>query len=218
MRYAIAICAVLALLTGQSLAQEESATVARRVQLEPSLPNDLVRIVKIFVDGVEVAPEVPFQGRDEWFKNLRVVIKNVSAKKIVFAAGQLRFPETGDATAENLAVMARISIGQRPEHVRVPSGEGARNNDPLGVTILLDPGQETAVPVVENFYHVKAMIERKQPLSSVTTCVVGLNTLFFGDGAEWLSGLYFRADPNTPGRYVRISPKEFAVSDQEQSK
>ena len=67
-----------------------------------------------------------------------------------------------------------------------------------------------AVPVVEDVQRIKKMIESRRPSSSVTTCAIGINTLYFEDGTDWLSpGLYFRADPNTPGRWVRISRKEF---------
>jgi hypothetical protein len=36
------------------------------------------------LDGVEVRPGVPFQAGDDWFSQLRIVIENVSVKKIVF--------------------------------------------------------------------------------------------------------------------------------------
>jgi hypothetical protein len=163
-------------------------------------------------------PEIPFQAGDDWFKDFGVVIENVTAKKIVFVSGQLRFPETGDATAENLAVMARISAGQRL-HLALPSaGTGARPDDVPGPTISVEPSREAIIPVVEKFERVKAMIEKKRPLSTVTTCMVGINALFFDDGTEWLSpGLYFRPDPDAPGRHVLISQKEFDAYRQEAS-
>jgi hypothetical protein len=190
--------------------QTGDATVPRLVLLEPAFPSALVRVVKVRAGGVEVTPSVPFQAHDDWFKNIVVVIRNVSNKKLVFVSGQLRFPETGDATAEHLAVMARISAGQRPERSRSP-------DDVPGPPILVGPGQEATVPIVETFERVKAMIERRRSLSDITTCFVGFNTLYFDDGTEWQSGLYLRADPNTPGRYARISTEEFSASDQEQS-
>jgi hypothetical protein len=197
-------------------AQSSGVPAPRTVQLEATFPNDLVRVVKIVANGREVAPGVPFPAGDDWFRGFSLVIKNISTKKIVFAAGQLRFPETGDAAPEHLAVMARISVGQRPEPARTSSDEGVRPDDVPSAPILVAPGQETTVRVVENFERVKTMIEGRHPLTGVTKCMVGLNTLYFGDGTEWQSGLYFRADPNTPGRYVRISAKEFSANEQEQ--
>jgi hypothetical protein len=204
-RYLAVICTLLASLS-VAFAQGGSATSPRTVTLEPSIPNDLVSVVKLTLDGVEVKPGIPFPAGDDWFGQIGIVIENISAKKIVFVAGQLRFPETGGATAEHLAVMARISIGLRPRGVR----EGRRPDDVPSVPILVDPSQEVTVPVVEDVQRIKKMIESRRPSSSVTTCAIGINTLYFEDGTDWLSpGLYFRADPNTPGRWVRISRKEF---------
>ena len=82
----------------------------------------------------------------------------------------------------------------------------------------VEPSREAIIPVVEKFERVKAMIEKKRPLSTVTTCMVGINALFFDDGTEWLSpGLYFRPDPDAPGRHVLISQKEFDAYRQEAS-
>jgi hypothetical protein len=216
MRYLAVIC-LLASSFSLAFAQDAGAMAPRTIQLEPAplpkdlvvrIPDNLVKIVKLMLDGVEVKPGVPFQAGDNWFDRIRIVIKNVSPKKIVFADGYLRFPETGDATAEHLAAMGRILVGQRPEHAR-NSFTGMKYNDAPSAPILIAPGQEIAIPVVDDFDRVRATIESRQPLSSVTTCVVGLTTLYFDDGTKWLSGLYFRADPSTPGRYLRISRKEF---------
>jgi hypothetical protein len=203
-------------------AQEGAATVARTVQLDAMAPDAPAKIVKVMLNGTEVKPGVPFQAGDDWFNRLQVVIKNMSRKNIVFAAGQLRFPETGDASAEHLAIMDRFSIGRRPEDARAsnvtsPPGAVGLQAHVDGVEILVVPGQETAVSIVDPFDHIKAGIEVRQPLSSVTTSAIGLHTLYFDDGTTWLSGLYFRADPSTPGRYIRISQKEFESSNREAS-
>jgi hypothetical protein len=217
MKYALArILPSLLLLTTAPLAQNVAVVAqdrttprSRTVQFEPSLPNDLVRVVKVVLDDVEVRPGTSFRASDDWFNRIKVVIKNISPKTIVFAAGQLRFPETGDATAEHLAVMDRISIGQRPEQA------GRRPNDVPSTPILVGPGQEVTIPVVDNLERTKAAIASRQPLSSVTTCAIGLTTLYFDDGTLWLSGVYFRADPSAPGRYVRTSREEFDVQRKE---
>ena len=210
MRYTVVLCILLASFFGEVFAQNESATAPRTVQLEPSLPRDLVKVVRVMLDGVEVKPGIPFQAGDDWFNQLKVVVKNLSTKKIIFVAGQLRFPETGDTTAEHPAAMDRISIGQRPDHVT-----GRRFNDVPSAPILVGPAQEISVPAADNFDRVKTAIEGKQPLSSLTKCAVGITTLYFDDGTMWVSGVYLRADPSTPGRYVRISRKEFEAYSQE---
>jgi len=200
-------------------AQEGAATVARTVRLDATPPDAPFKIVKVMLNGAAVEPDVPFQGGDDWFNQIRVVIviKNMSRKNLVYATGQLRFPETGDATAEHLAVMDRISVGRRPEHARSSDVASRRQAHVDGAEILVRPGQEIAVPVVDPFDYIKTAIEARQPLSSVTICEIGLHTLYFDDGTSWRSGLYFRADPSTPGKYIRISQKEFETGNREAS-
>jgi hypothetical protein len=197
-------------------AQGGAATVARTVRVDATPPDAPFKIVKVMINSAEVEPGVPFQAGDDWFNQICVVVKNTSRKNIVYVWGQLRFPETGDATAEHLAVLDRIGVGRRPEHARSSDVTSRNAGIPVwaraqvdGAEILVPPGRETAVPVVDPFDHIKAAIEARQPLSSVTICEIGLNHLYFDDDTSWLSGMYFRADPSTPGKYIRISQKEF---------
>jgi len=206
-------CAATACLVFASLSfcfAQDSAADARRVQLEQSIPKDLVKVVRVMLGGTEVKLGVPFPADDAWFSRLRFVIKNVSTRKIIFVDGEIRFPQTGDETPENFMVMDRILLGHRPEPANDPGAARRRPDYFPSVAILVNPGEEMTVPVVGSFEQTRALIEKKQPLPSVTTAAVGIGTIFFDDGTMWTNpGLYFRADPDTPGRYVRISPQEF---------
>jgi hypothetical protein len=122
-------------------------------------------------------------------------------KKIIFTSGQLRFPETGDASPEHLMVMERILIGQRPDSAHDPSISGLRPDDVPSAPILVNHGQEMIIPVVDRFDRIKRLIEQRQPLSSVTTCVAGINTLYFDDGTSWMApGLYLSCRPGYTGK------------------
>jgi hypothetical protein len=83
----------------------------KRAEDDPNRADRSQRLDQNHVGNVAVAPGVPFLAANDWFNNVVVVVENVSTKKIVLISGQLRFPETGDATAENLAVLARIAAG-----------------------------------------------------------------------------------------------------------
>ncbi|HEY4903436.1 MAG TPA: hypothetical protein VIH89_08195 [Candidatus Sulfotelmatobacter sp.] len=186
------VAASCLLLASVSLAfgQDASATSPKTVQVEPYVPKDLIKIVKIKLGSVEVKLGMPFLSKDEWFSQLAVVVKNVSTKKIIFASGQLRFPETGDASPEHLMVMERILIGQRPDSAHDPSISGLRPDDVPSAPILVNHGQEMIIPVVDRFDRIKRLIEQRQALSSVTTCVAGINTLYFDDGTSWMAPGY----------------------------
>jgi hypothetical protein len=214
MRCASVLSVLLAVPSIGAVAQTAGAELPRTVRIEPSLPDDLLKVVRVTVANAEIKPGVAFRANDDWFGEITVVFKNISTKRILFVEGQLRFPETGDATPEHLAVMERIVVGQRPDHAKRSSAAGRSFRDAPGPSILVDPGQEISLSTVDPIDHVRRMIETRQALATVTTCVVGINRLYFDDGTEWLSGLYLRADPSTPGRYVRISRREFEASGQ----
>ncbi len=196
------------------LAEDGGPTAARTVQLEQSFSKDPVKIIRVMEGNVEVKPGVPFEAGDEWFKDLSVVIKNVSRKKIVFARIQVRFPETGDGTKEHPTVGDQSSAGQMPDHAPYSGITGQRLNDPPRDPILVEPGHEVTIPVIsrlgdDHFEGIKSMIESRQSLSSVTSCVVGLSSFYFDDGTKWASGAYYRPDPSIPGKYNVVSVDEF---------
>jgi len=71
-------------------AQGAAATVARTVRVDATPPDAPFKIVRVVINSAEVEPDVPLQGGDDWFNQIRVVIKNTSRKNLVYATGQLR--------------------------------------------------------------------------------------------------------------------------------
>jgi hypothetical protein len=65
------------------------------------------------------------------------------------------------------------------------------------------------VPIVEPTQRIDALIEEKRALSSITQCVVGVNSIFFSDGTLWISGVYLAPTAthpiNTPAFHVKNS-------------
>jgi hypothetical protein len=196
----------LVLCLGQLSAQESAL---RTVQIEPSLPSNLVKVARIEVGNAAVVPGVPFPADDHWFNNVRVVLENVSTKNIVFISGQLRFPQTGDATAENLAVMSRIAAGRKPEHLGDPgTAEGVRGPHVIS-SMSIATGSQVLVAIVEPPGRIEHLIKKKQASLRITQCVIGINNIYFSDDTFWSSGLYFRPDQESPGLYRRVSREEF---------
>ncbi len=218
MSYVLVVCVLLPCLRLGIPAQESGTNVARTVRFDAVPAGAPFKFVKVLHSGVEVEAGVPFQASNDWFNGLQVVIRNVSRKNLVFAMGQLRFPETGDERAENLAVMDRILVGRRPEHARYSAVAGLSSRDPSSAPILVRPDEEVAIPAIDPLDRIQSAMEAKRPLFSVTICEVGIHTLYFDDGTSWISGMYFRADPRTPGRYVRISQEDFENMNRERRK
>jgi hypothetical protein len=207
-------------------AQAGSATALKTVILDrslprPLLPDDPIKIVKVLFDGVEVKtglhayptdkPGVPFQAGDDWFNHLTVVVKNISAKPIVYASIVTLFSETANHIAEG------NETGERPRHARY--SHGVPTTDAARPPILIEPGQEFRLPAIDpdRFDEVKQAIETRQPLSAITTMSAQLGEVFFADGTRWIGQVHYRPDFRAPGKYVGISQQEFDAYRQEAS-
>jgi hypothetical protein len=205
----------------------DGAALMRTVQLAPSFP-DPVKIVRVALDGVEVKtglqaypadkPGVPFRATDDWFGHLTVTLKNLSAKKVVYADIRVFFLDLGNGTTQHPLVGAGNQIGERPKHARYSTIRGAWQNDPARDPILIEPGHEFGLPAIDpgRFDEVKQVIENRQPLSSIATIRLDVATIYFEDGTKWAGG-YFRPDFSAPGKYIHISQMEFDAYRQEAS-
>jgi hypothetical protein len=215
---------------------QEAGLVPRIVELEISfskgmrlrtgqlIEEDPAKIVRVMYRNVgvkykrqgnaEVKSDVPFLAGDDWFNDLSVVVKNLSSKKIVFAGIQVNFPQTGDGIQHPL-VGDGSSVGQRPEHAMYSAITGRKLTEPARDPILLEPGAEITIPVInrdpdnDDRSSVRAMLEAKLPLSKVTTCLVGLSEFYFEDGTRWSHGVYYRPRPGAPGKFTVIPIEEF---------
>ena len=203
-------------------AEDGSATAPRTVILErslprPLLPDDPVKIVKVLLNGVEVKtgihalptdkPGVPFEADNDWFNHLTVVLKNISAKPILYTSIQVFFPELAEHN----------EVGEIPRHARYSYGEP--REDRARKPILIEPGQEFSLSATdaERIDEIKQNIASTQPLSAITSIRLELGTVYFADGTEWAGGVHYRPDLSTPGKYVVISQQEFDAYRQEAS-
>lgn len=224
MRYLVVLCTLLASPPGGAFAQDGSKQIMRTVQLAPSFP-DPVKIVRVLFDGVEVhpglqaypadKPGVPFQGADDWFNHLTVVLRNVSTKKVVYADIRIFFLDTDDKRS---MIADGNQIGERAKQARYTTIHGGWQNDPARSPILVGPGKELSVPVIDpnRFGEVKGILEDRQPLSSIASVRLDVATVYFEDGTKWAGG-YFRPDFSASGKYIHISQKEFDAYRQEAS-
>ncbi|HEY1657029.1 MAG TPA: hypothetical protein VGG14_01675 [Candidatus Sulfotelmatobacter sp.] len=219
---------LLASHSGAAFAQDGAkATSTRTVQLAPQFP-DPVKIVRVLFDGVEVKPAlqayptdkpgVPFQGADDWFNHLAIILKNTSSKTVVYADVRIFFLDTGNGTPQHPLVGDGNQVGERPKHARYSTIRGAWQNDPRRNPIHIEPGQEFSVPAIDpnRFEEVKQSIESVQPLFNVMLVRIDVPTVYFEDGTKWGGG-YFRPDYSAPGKYIHISQREFEDYRQEAS-
>jgi hypothetical protein len=229
MKTALLAFIILGACIGEVFAQTAPRTVVLERSLpRPLLPDDPIKIVKVLLDGVEIKTGlqayptdkagVPFQAGDDWFNHITVVLKNISAKKIVYADIRFFFLDPlGDGTPKHPMVGDGNAVGEKPRHARYSHGE-LRAED-ARKPVLIAPGQEFSLLAIDpdRFDEVKQNIENFKPLSSITSIRLGIGEVYFEDGTRWTPGVHYRPDFSTPGKYIVISQKEFDAYRQEAS-
>jgi hypothetical protein len=193
--------------------------------------RDPVRIVKVLEGTTELksnghqypdrwAWEATFNAGDDWLKDLSIVIKNISQKKIVFVAVSCILYETGDWQAElakhiTVPVMGNASdvVGRRPDQALYSASLGRRlKPDTNTPSLELAAGQESTIAIEnpDDYHALKSTVEEKLPMSNIAACNGGISQVFFEDGTQWSHHRYSRADLNEPGRWIEMSPTEWS--------
>jgi hypothetical protein len=231
-RHCLPVCVALLLLASTG-AQSQSADVPKTLLLDRPLNDDPVRITKVMEGAGELNSdghqypnryvwEATFKAGDDWLKNLTLVIKNVSEKKIIFVEAGCSLFETADWQSEltkhhdpqtPLVGSASNTVGRRPEQALYSRLLGHTikpdtSKDPLD----LAPGEELSIAIEnpENYPALRSRIEERQPMSSLTACDGGISRIFFDDGTQWQAHSYLRADPERPGRWIRMSFEDWS--------
>jgi hypothetical protein len=167
--------------------------------------------------------ETTFNARDDWLKDLSIVIKNVSEKKIVYVVVGCHLFETADWQAEvakstaniPLAGSASDIVGRRPDQALYSAVLGRRlkpdtNTPPLE----LAAGQESTIAIEnpDDYHTLKSTVEEKMPMSNIAACNGGISQVFFDDGTQWQHHRYLRANLDQPGRWIEMSFEEWSIT------
>lgn len=212
-------------LTSAVPAQVVQQPGSKTVRLQHRRPDDPVRIVQVFDGSQDVTPRgldkatgqvfrsatgKPFQAGDDWLKNLSFVVKNLSGKEITAADFELSFPQTGNGTPDSPIYIYTIMLGREPENALYNWRTGRKRTRPATTPLTLLPGGQARISLAPYYdSEIEAPIDAKQPMSTVTTCVIAPSMIYFTDGTRWNGSFFEKADPSLPGRYVPISLAEF---------
>jgi hypothetical protein len=222
---AAAFCASLA------FGQNPPPSSAKTLLIDRPDGNDPIRIVKIMDGAAEPQSndhqhsnkhvwEATFPAGDDWLKDLSFRIRNVSRKKIVNVTVGCLLYESAD-WPEELAKHAATpvvgsianTVGRRPEEALYSEALGHRlKPDASRPTFELPPDTEFTISLEDpkDYPALRARIEEKQFLSSVTACNSRVGEVFFADGTQWQGHHYLRADPERNGHWIRMSLEEWS--------
>lgn len=206
-------------------AQSQQLSATRSVRLQHRMPDDPVRIVQVLDGSQDVTPRGwdkatgqvfrsatgrPFQAGEDWVKDLVFVAKNLSSKEIIAADFDVSFPQTGNGTPDNPITMYMVMLGHEPENALYDWRTGRERSRPSTTPLALLPGQQVRVPLAPYYdAAIKAPIDAKQPMSTITTCVITPSMIYFADGARWNGSFFEKPNPSTPGKYIPITAAEF---------
>jgi hypothetical protein len=205
----------------------------KTVLLDRPMGNDPIRVVKVMDGPNELKSdgktfpnhyvwEAVLEAGDDWVKDLSVVIRNVSTKKITNISVACNLLESADLSAEiakhssqaNPVVgQASNVVGWRPEFALYSpfTGRKGKPDSERRPAFELLPGQEFTIAVEnpENYEFLKSTVEHRQPIATVTACPIGIPHVFFADGTQW-QGHRFMRPTDTPGHYTTISLNEWS--------
>jgi hypothetical protein len=223
------VCFVLATIgffCGSAAPQSPTAADMKRVTF-PWDRNAPARIVQVLEGATDVTGEgrdpvtaqvykpwtgKPFPAGDDWIRDLVFVVKNFSNKEVIAMNISLDFPQTGAGVPGSPMVASGISLGREPENALYDPRTGRKRasaqqiSDRAPFSIL--PNQEVRIAVAPHYDSIKAGIEAKQPISTITTCRVSFVVFYFADGTRFGGG-FWKPDPNNPGMYLPMTRDEW---------
>jgi len=165
--------------------------------------------------------ETTFNAGDDWLKDLSIVIKNVSEKKIVYVVAGCLLYETANWQAEvakaqqNIPLVGSASnhVGRRPDEALYSAVLGHRlQPDSANSPFALESGQEFTIALEnpDDYNALKSTVEEKEPMSNVAACNGRIGPVFFEDGTQWQGHRYLRADLEHPGQWIKMSFEEWS--------
>jgi hypothetical protein len=164
-------------------------------------PYDAVSISNVTVEGMAVGSLKPFQAGDDWIQSMSISLKNRTNKTIVYVYVLLGFPEAGDGKTVPYAAQ-RIELGRPPAVDRARRDGLLAYVDPSQKPLSFAPGETLEIHVADYIPQIKAVVERKMYLSTITICRIHLMFCYFQDGMRWTAGNGFGLpDPDHPGRF-----------------
>lgn len=200
-------------------AQDAPASGSKFVEIEPDIPREAARVVKVTVGKQVVTPGfynrrkgpsgTPFQAGDDWLRRLTFTIKNRSSKKFVELDMRICFPDT-ETTGH--PICQPIELGRMPENAASAVGGNKldqRRTRPLDFR----PGQEMQISFAPYADEIRRRIEERQPFSTISRCFINLAVGYFEDGMQWLLSQYSVPDPSRSGSFTPVDDSEIPVKD-----
>ena len=200
-------------------AQDISVNKPKFVEIQPDIPCEAARVVKVTVGTQDVTPGFrrphhgpsgpPFQAGDDWLKDMTFTIRNRSTRTLVELAWAASFPET---EATGYVITQHFDLGRVPENAAY-TREGNKLIQGSRQSLDLHPGQEIMISLMPYADDIRKLLEQRQPFSTIHTCFISVHAGYFADGMQWVLADYNVPDPSHPGFFKPADVSQLPVKD-----
>lgn len=172
----------------QSAAQSKQKTV---IQFKGVRPEPLELRAARTKNKVLVLGEQFEEDTEDWLKGMAFDLRNVFSKDIIYIELYLNFPET---TSSGNEMAYAIKFGESP-----------KTNDIKKEMPVLKPGQEITLTLNDDIYHrLSQFLQKRHPISSLTTVRVDFGLVVFSDHTAWQAGNYYVQDRANPRHFINV--------------
>jgi len=156
-------------------------------------------------NGQPIRDRIPFNAPDDWMKHISIIVRNRSTHAILAGSLQLDFRGLGG----DPMLIHYIRIGLTPKH-QLTTDAGKLLPQPEGESkpISIAPGDYATFSFSEDYSAIVSAVQTRGSLPQVTFVGIEYGTFYFSGGFRWSRNAFRRADENTPGKYVPVSPSD----------
>ena len=136
-----------------------------------------------------------FSADVDWFKDLKITLRNKSEKPITHISLKIQFPRPKGQENE-LDFVETLNYGESP----IPDNDG---QIPLNTVNAIAPGESIQLKLSDEIYDTLRMILEDSKYPAVIKKIrVYISILGFSDGTLWMGGKTYELDKNNPGKLL----------------
>lgn len=157
--------------------------------------DEPLEITDLMVKERKVKFKEKLIDNNDWFRNLKIGVKNISGKMIVFIDIALTFP-ANEAVTQDAPANDHLIYGQYP----VMPGEIAilHPDEPP-----LRPGEKTIL-VLKDYEGTREFLNQASKSQVIEEIEVGISEVVFEDGTKWSRGDMYKRNPNAPDEWLPV--------------
>lgn len=201
---------------GQQSSAQSTSMVTFEVVNQNHSAQWPISLPVIMVGDAKIQLGTPVHLEDHWLRHLKLIMRNVSSKTIVYAYVMINYPETGRSTPLSPTFATPLSLGKVPD-VALYRPDGS----PTKVSAVSAKAEPVSIPsggmmtftVKETETQDDQAVATQLAGGSLNKVNITLRMVYFSDDSKWEWETYF-APPTSPGHWTKASPEEFLHQEQ----